>query len=187
MKNELKSHFKDADIKYIDPSYMIRSTPTISSDRIYCKVGHCSQASCAATGCQYIHKERLAHRICERKGCRKVLLCSLRASDPFCVQVLAHNAVHAAFAGYTGVTVGLVNTHYVYLPIPVIIQAPRKVRWAQQALLLFCLKIPRAESTEARIHSDAALQVDPKGKTWNRLRASIGQPNFVEPHESQDI
>ncbi len=44
------------------------------------------------------------------------------------VQVLAHNAVHAAFAGYTGVTVGLVNTHYVYLPIPVVIQAPRKVR-----------------------------------------------------------
>ncbi len=42
-------------------------------------------------------------------------------------QVLAHNAVHAAFAGYTGVTVGLVNTHYVYLPIPVVIQAPRRV------------------------------------------------------------
>ena len=49
--------------------------------------------------------------------------------------------------GYTGFTVGLVNTHYVYLPIPVIIQAPRKV--------------------------------DPRGKMWNRLRASIGQPNFV--------
>ena len=38
MRSELKSHFKDADIKYIDPSYMIRSTPTISADRIYCKV-----------------------------------------------------------------------------------------------------------------------------------------------------
>ena len=43
------------------------------------------------------------------------------------MQVLAHNAVHAAFAGYTGCTVGLVNTHYVYLPIPVVIQAPRRV------------------------------------------------------------
>jgi hypothetical protein len=43
-------------------SYQIRSIPTISGDRIYCKV-------------------------------------------------LAHNAVHAAFAGYTGVTTGLVNTH----------------------------------------------------------------------------
>lgn len=42
MRGELKSHFKDADIKYIDPSYMIRSTPTISADRIYCKVCSCS-------------------------------------------------------------------------------------------------------------------------------------------------
>eukprot|EP00877_Chromochloris_zofingiensis_P003270 jgi/Chrzof1/12944/Cz07g13120.t1_PFK2[v5.2] len=97
LKSEMKAVFKDADIKYIDPSYIIRSIPTTSNDRIYCKI-------------------------------------------------LAHNAVHAAFAGYTGITVGLVNTHYVYLPIPVIIQAPRRV--------------------------------DPRGKMWNRLRASIGQPNF---------
>ncbi len=41
MRGELKAHFKDADIKYIDPSYMIRSTPTISADRIYCKVRQC--------------------------------------------------------------------------------------------------------------------------------------------------
>ena len=33
------------------------------------------------------------------------------------MQVLAHNAVHAAFAGFTGITVGLVNTHHVYLPV----------------------------------------------------------------------
>lgn len=46
MRSELKSHFKDADIKYIDPSYMIRSTPTISSDRIYCKVRLCSGNDC---------------------------------------------------------------------------------------------------------------------------------------------
>ena len=46
-----------ADVKYIDPSYIIRTVPTISNDRIYCKI-------------------------------------------------LAHNAVHAAFAGYTGITVG---------------------------------------------------------------------------------
>ena len=61
------------DCKYIDPSYMIRAAPTITTDRIYCKV-------------------------------------------------LGQGAVHGAFAGYTGFTVGLVNTHYVYLPIPVIIQ-----------------------------------------------------------------
>ncbi|EFJ49706.1 phosphofructokinase family protein [Volvox carteri f. nagariensis] len=78
LKEKFKAYFKDADIKYIDPSYMIRSVSTTTNDRIYCKI-------------------------------------------------LAHNAVHAAFAGFTGITVGLVNTHYVYLPIPVIIQAPRKV------------------------------------------------------------
>lgn len=30
-------------------------------------------------------------------------------------------------AGYSGVTVGLVNTHYVYLPTPLLILAPRRV------------------------------------------------------------
>jgi len=78
LRDACKRAFRDADVKYIDPSYLIRSTPTSSNDRIYCKI-------------------------------------------------LAHNAVHGAFAGYTGVTVGLVNTHYCYLPIPVIIQAPRRI------------------------------------------------------------
>ena len=53
---------------------------------------------------------------------------STTTNDRIYCKILAHNAVHAAFAGFTGITVGLVNTHYVYLPIPVIIQAPRKVR-----------------------------------------------------------
>ena len=39
--------------------------------------------------------------------------------------------MHGAFAGYTGITVGLVNTHYVYLPIPVVISAPRRVSVSQ--------------------------------------------------------
>lgn len=105
LRDNIKAAFKDADIKYIDPSYLIRSIPTISGDRIYCKI-------------------------------------------------LAHNAVHAAFAGYTGVTTGLVNTHYVLLPIPVVISSPRRV--------------------------------DPKGKAWNRLRSSIGMPNFVESRKSSN-
>ena len=37
LRNEIKKHCKEADVKYIDPSYMIRSVPTISADRIYCK------------------------------------------------------------------------------------------------------------------------------------------------------
>lgn len=96
LRSQIKKNVHDVDLKYIDPSYLIRSIPTTSTDRIYCKV-------------------------------------------------LAHNAVHAAFSGFTGVVVGLVNTHYVLLPIPVVIQQARRV--------------------------------DPNGKQWNRLRASIGQ-NF---------
>ena len=35
--------------------------------------------------------------------------------------------VHGAFAGYTGITVGLINTHYAYLPIPEVIKYARSV------------------------------------------------------------
>lgn len=43
-------------------------------------------------------------------------------TDRVLCKVLGQGAVHGAFAGFTGITVGLVNTHYVYLPIPTIIQ-----------------------------------------------------------------
>jgi len=97
LRSQIKHYLTDVDVKYIDPSYLIRSVPTSSNDRVYCRM-------------------------------------------------LANGAVHAAFAGYTGITVGLVNTHFVYLPIPVVIQALRKV--------------------------------DAQGELWNRLRSTIGQPNF---------
>jgi 6-phosphofructokinase 1 len=97
LKAELKKAFPDSDVKYIDPSYLVRSTPANAGDRIYCKV-------------------------------------------------LAHNAVHAAFSGYAATTVGLVNSHHVYLPMSAVVRSPRTV--------------------------------DPRGKSWNRLRASIGQPDF---------
>ena len=48
--------------------------------------------------------------------------------------------MHAAFAGFTGVTVGLVNTHYVYLPIPLVIQSPRRVIVSACQLLPVCLQ-----------------------------------------------
>ncbi|XP_043805757.1 ATP-dependent 6-phosphofructokinase 5, chloroplastic isoform X2 [Manihot esculenta] len=35
--------------------------------------------------------------------------------------------VHGAFAGYSGITVGICNTHYVYFPIPEVISYPRAV------------------------------------------------------------
>ncbi|KAL0041905.1 hypothetical protein WJX79_008483 [Trebouxia sp. C0005] len=105
LRDSFKESMEDIDIKYIDPTYMIRAIPTTTNDRIYCKV-------------------------------------------------LGQGAVHGAFAGFTGCTVGLVNTHYVYLPIPVIIQAARTV--------------------------------DPKGRSWNRLKTAINQPDFVDDPATYD-
>jgi 6-phosphofructokinase 1 len=42
LTKSLKQHFKEikkpVDLKYIDPTYMIRAIPTIPNDRIYCNV-----------------------------------------------------------------------------------------------------------------------------------------------------
>ncbi|KAF9626138.1 hypothetical protein IFM89_031265 [Coptis chinensis] len=82
IQQKIKSHFKGigvhADVKYIDPTYMIRAIRANASDAILCTV-------------------------------------------------LGQNAVHGAFAGYSGITVGICNTHYVYLPIPEVITSPRCV------------------------------------------------------------
>ena len=52
LKTQIKKHFKDADIKYIDPSYLIRSIPTTSGDRIYCKA---RPSSCSFKESDIIH------------------------------------------------------------------------------------------------------------------------------------
>ncbi|KAI8536384.1 hypothetical protein RHMOL_Rhmol10G0252900 [Rhododendron molle] len=82
LQQQIKKYFKDmgstADVKYIDPTYMIRA-------------------------------------------------CRANASDGILCTVLGQNAVHGAFAGYSGITVGICNTHYVYLPIPEVISYPRVV------------------------------------------------------------
>eukprot|EP00271_Cylindrocystis_brebissonii_P009161 TRINITY_DN23834_c0_g1_i1.p1 TRINITY_DN23834_c0_g1~~TRINITY_DN23834_c0_g1_i1.p1 ORF type:complete len:519 (+),score=119.52 TRINITY_DN23834_c0_g1_i1:131-1687(+) len=79
---KVKAYFKEcktsADVKYIDPTYMIRARPPISSDHILCTI-------------------------------------------------LGQNAVHGAFAGYSNITIGMVNTHYALLPIPAVIKQPRTV------------------------------------------------------------
>eukprot|EP01041_Mallomonas_annulata_P009323 gene9324-19352_t len=69
---------KPATVKYIDPSYMIRSGKANASDALYC-------------------------------------------------MLLAQNAVHGAMAGYTGFTVGLVNNHLVYIPMPNIVATSPRV------------------------------------------------------------
>ncbi|CAL9228467.1 unnamed protein product [Arabidopsis halleri] len=63
-----------------------------------------------------------------------VLVCSARFVDPpgsespgEFLAVLngggaaSEHGVHGAFAGYSGITVGIINTHYAYLPIPEVI------------------------------------------------------------------
>ncbi|EFJ24906.1 hypothetical protein SELMODRAFT_100675 [Selaginella moellendorffii] len=82
LQQQIKNHFiaagTPADVKYIDPTYMIRACQANSSDSILCTV-------------------------------------------------LGQNAVHGAFAGFSGITVGLCNTHYAYFPIPQVIDHPRRV------------------------------------------------------------
>lgn len=89
LKDTITKRFKQLDmpltIKYIDPTYMIRSLPANAFDSTYCST-------------------------------------------------LAQNAVHAAMAGYSGITVGKVSERYVYLPIHAItMQKGRRVnpagRW----------------------------------------------------------
>ncbi|KAI0495873.1 hypothetical protein KFK09_022180 [Dendrobium nobile] len=79
---ETRKYFKEigvpADVKYIDPTYMIRAVRANAADGILCTV-------------------------------------------------LGQNAVHGAFAGFSGITVGVVNTHYAYFPIPEVISHPRLV------------------------------------------------------------
>lgn len=80
----IKDHFlKDrktvVNMKYIDPTYMIRAIPSNASDNVYCTL-------------------------------------------------LAQSAVHGAMAGFTGFTVGPVNSRHAYIPISCVTAATNKVR-----------------------------------------------------------
>lgn len=73
LTQQIKDHFTNErkmtiNMKYIDPTYMIRAIPSNASDNIYCTL-------------------------------------------------LAQSAVHGAMAGFTGFTVGPVNSRHAYIPI----------------------------------------------------------------------
>jgi len=78
LQTRIKESVRGADVKYIDPTYMVRATPTNASDAVYCSI-------------------------------------------------LGQSAVHAAFAGLSAITVGMVCGHYVYLPIEPVIADARTV------------------------------------------------------------
>lgn len=89
LKDEITRHCKGLGIpltiKYIDPTYMIRSVPANAYDSQYCAA-------------------------------------------------LAQEAVHASMAGYTGISVGKVDSQFVMLPIHSITsQGPRKVSLSSRA------------------------------------------------------
>ncbi|KAK7294277.1 hypothetical protein RJT34_17164 [Clitoria ternatea] len=83
LSQKIKDHFTETkkmaiNLKYIDPTYMIRAVPSIASDNVYCTL-------------------------------------------------LAQSAVHGAMAGYTGLTVGLVNSRHAYIPFHRINERQKKV------------------------------------------------------------
>ncbi|XP_060187478.1 ATP-dependent 6-phosphofructokinase 3-like isoform X2 [Lycium barbarum] len=83
ISEKIKEHFSKQkkmviNLKYIDPTYMIRAIASNASDNVYCTL-------------------------------------------------LAQNAVHGAMAGYTGFTVGPVNSRHAYIPFNRIIEKQNKV------------------------------------------------------------
>ncbi len=83
IKAKIQEHFYEkgleCTVRYIDPSYMVRSVPANAVDTVYCTE-------------------------------------------------LAQNAVHGAMCGYTGFSVGQVNSHGVYIPIPLLVAtSPQKL------------------------------------------------------------
>lgn len=82
ISQKIKDYFKQQEwvinLKYIDPTYMIRAIPANASDNVYCTL-------------------------------------------------LAHSAIHGAMAGYTGFTVGPVNSRHAYIPFQRITERQNKV------------------------------------------------------------
>jgi 6-phosphofructokinase 1 len=82
LQEEIKSHFLannyKVTIKYIDPSYIIRSAPANASDSIFCSR-------------------------------------------------LAYYAVHGAMAGKTNFVAGMLNNHFVYIPVDPVVKQRKKI------------------------------------------------------------
>ncbi|XP_052186289.1 ATP-dependent 6-phosphofructokinase 4, chloroplastic isoform X2 [Diospyros lotus] len=84
LSQKIKDHFSNVrkmeiNLKYIDPTYMIRAIPSNAYDNIYCTL-------------------------------------------------LAQSAVHGAMAGYTGFTVGPVNSRHAYIPIARVTETQNTVK-----------------------------------------------------------
>lgn len=104
----IKNHFKEAgdnvDLKYIDPTYMVRAIPTIPSDHIYCKVLGQNAVHAAFSG--YTGMCQLSSTECRQWYDVPVVI----TVPPF-----------------AGCLPGLLNTHHVLLPIPTVISRTRAI------------------------------------------------------------
>tara|TARA_B110000208_G_scaffold181600_1_gene232509 strand:- start:195 stop:1703 length:1509 start_codon:yes stop_codon:yes gene_type:complete len=87
-------------VKYVDPSYMIRSVPANAGDAVMCLL-------------------------------------------------LAQNAVHGCMSGFTGFSTGLSNNRVVYIPMKLMVD-------------------------------NSPEQMNPFGRTWERVISSTGQPNSAD-------
>ncbi|KAK3033242.1 hypothetical protein RJ639_033122 [Escallonia herrerae] len=134
LNQKIKDHFSDVrktavNMKYIDPTYMIRAIPSNASDNIYCTL-------------------------------------------------LAHSAVHGAMAGYTGFTVGPVNSRHAYIPISV----------SASICLVLRLSLDIRESNVKRHVLQRVTQttntVKLTDRMWARLLASTNQPTFLQNNET---
>lgn len=118
LSQKIKYHFtKDAkmpiNMKYIDPTYMIRAIPSNASDNIYCTL-------------------------------------------------LAQSAVHGAMAGYTGFTVGPVNSRHAYIPIARVTEKQNTVRVTDRmwARLLASTNQPSFFNTDESVQEFTGETVD---------------------------
>ncbi len=114
----------------LSASQMVRAIPTTSNDRIYCKILAHNAVHAAFAGAHGSFSERGGSAWLRVRSCSALLSrqnCTAGARPTLDFSLTPPRHTHISHAGYTGLTVGLVNTHYCLLPIPVVISAPRKV------------------------------------------------------------
>lgn len=108
MVDKIKDHFKamgkEATVKYIDPSYIIRSVPANSEDSYMCSI------------LAQVKAVQQPYSTAAVQRCR--LTTALAA---LALPVALQAAVHGSMAGFTGFSVGLVNNHSVMIPIPALV------------------------------------------------------------------
>ncbi|KAJ0538704.1 putative 6-phosphofructokinase [Helianthus annuus] len=135
LTQQIKDHFTTVkkmaiNMKYIDPTYMIRAVPSNAYDNIYCTL-------------------------------------------------LAQSAVHGAMAGYSGFTVGPVNSRHAYIPIEVSAHTHTHTAYPNAY-------ITRLISFDVHVLqrvTGATNVVKLTDRMWARLLASTNQPIFLDRHE----